>query len=161
MSTDLRPLRSTPIGALLLCVLACGLYVAVLVSAFTPVGSGEAAIGAAIEGLFITAALWIVLAILLLVGGVMGPMPRWAAILAIFLLPLSAVAAVTALDMCSRHIRWAIVFPVLLPPLIALCAMWARLPSLHRMLPAEATSAAAWGAILVLSIAPLLLASIY
>jgi len=160
-STDLRSLRSTPVGALLLCLLACGFYIAMLADVSTPSGSGEAAIGAAIEGSFVTAELWIVLAILLLVGGLMGQMPHWAATLALFLLPLSGGAAVVAIDMCSRHIRWAMAFPVLLPPLIALYAMWARLPSLHRMLPAEATSAAALGAILVLSIAPLILASIY
>lgn len=161
MSTDVWPLRSKPIGSLLLLLLACGFYVAMLINAAPATGSGEAAIGAAIEEMFVIAGLWIVLAILLLVGGLMGRMPGWAAIVAILLHPLSGVAAFVAIDMWSRKIGWAIVFPVLLPPLLALYAIWARLPQLHRVFPAAPTSAAVLGMILVLSIAPLLLASVY
>jgi hypothetical protein len=161
MSTDLGPLRSKPIGSLLLLLLGCFFYVVMLVNAARPAGGGETAIGQAIEELFVTAGLWIVLAILLLVGGLMGQMPRWAAIVAIFLHPLSGVAAFVAIDMWSRKIGWAVAFPVLLPALLALYAIWARLPQLHRMFPAEPTSAALLGMILVLSIAPLILASIY
>jgi len=161
MSTDVQPLRSKPIGSLLLLLLACGLYIVMLIKASPTAGGGEAAIGAAIEEMFIIAGLWIVLAILLLAGGLMGRMPGWAAIVAVFLHPLSGVAAVVALDMWSRKIGWAIIFPALLPPSIALYAMWARLPRLHGVFPAARTSAAALGVILVLSIAPLILAYFY
>lgn len=89
----------------------------------------------------------------------MGRMPRWAAVAAVFLLPLSGVAAFVAVDMCSRHIGWAIVFPALLPALIALYAIWARFPQLHERLPEATTSAAAWSA--VLALAPLVLAAYY
>ena len=161
MSTDVRPLQSRPIGSLLLLLLASGFYAVMLINASSTAGSGEAAIGAAIGEMFVIAGLWIVLAILLLVGGLMGRMPGWAAIVAIFLHPLSGVAAVVAFDMWSRKIGWAIVFPVLLPPLLALYAMWARLPKLHTMFPAAPTSAGVLGMILVLSIAPLVLAYFY
>jgi hypothetical protein len=161
MSIDAPPHRSAPIGALLLLVVACGFYVAVLVSAATPLGHGEAAMSDAFASLFLTFGLWIALALLLVNAGLMGEMPRWSAILAVFVVPLSGVAAFVAIDMCSRHVQWAIIFPVALPLLIAAYAMWARLPRLRALLPGPATGAAAWGLILALSIAPLILAAYY
>lgn len=147
--------RPTPYGAWLLCLVAFGLYVGLLVNALQAGGSyGEAAFGDAIASLLLVLGLWIVLAVLLLVGGIMGQMPRWAAILAVPLHLFSGVAATIALDMCSRHMKWAVVFLVLTPLLTALYAMWARLPYLHERFPAEETSIAAWGAIFVLSVAP-------
>jgi hypothetical protein len=49
--------------------------------------------------------------------------------------------------------------PALLPPLIALYALWARLPSLHATLRAGATSAVLGGAIVLLTLAPLVAAT--
>jgi hypothetical protein len=85
----------------------------------------------------------------------MGEMPRWAAILACVVHPLSGIGALVAIDMMSRHAVWALLFPALLPPLVAFYAIWARFPRLHARLPARITSAVVWGAILILSIAPL------
>jgi len=161
MSVDSPLQRSAPIGALLLLVVACGFYVAMLVSAATPLGSGEAAMSDAFASFFLTVGLWVALALLLVNGGLMGEMPRWSAILAVFVVPLSGVAAFTAIDMCSRHMRWAIFFPAALPLLIASYAMWARLPRLRALLPSPATGVIAWGLILALSIAPLILAFYY
>jgi len=132
-----------------------------LVSAATPLGSGEAAMSDAFASFFLTVGLWVALALLLVNGGLMGEMPRWSAILAVFVVPLSGVAAFTAIDMCSRHMRWAIFFPAALPLLIASYAMWARLPRLRALLPSPATGVIAWGLILALSIAPLILAFYY
>ena len=118
-----------------------------------------AAIGAAYQELLLTFALWVVLAIMLLIGGLVGEMPRWAAILAIFLCPLSGVATVVATDMCSREVGGAIVFPAFLPPLVGSYAAWARLPQLRR---ADAFyQRAGVGTVLVFSVAPLLLALYY
>src|SRR5216684_2101198 len=154
MSTDSSPPRSVPIGAVLLLAIAGVLYLAMMYSIAVPGGIGpEDSLGQAILCLFFTVLLWAVLAILLLVGGVMGEMPGRAAIAAAVLTPVSGVAAFTAIDLYSRHGEWAIVVPALLPPLIALCAMWARLPVFHAMFPARATSFAIWGTILLLSIA--------
>jgi len=161
MSVDSPLQRSAPIGALLLLVVACGFYVAMLVSAATPLGSGEAAMSDAFASFFLTVGLWVALALLLVNGGLMGEMPRWSAILAVFVVPLSGVAAFTAIDMCSRHMRWAIFFPAALPLLIASYAIWARLPRLRALLPSPATGVIAWGLILALSIAPLILAFYY
>jgi hypothetical protein len=161
MPTNSPPQRSTPIGAFLLFAVACGLYIAMLVNAATPLGGGEAAFSDAIASLFLTFALWIALALLLVNGGLMGEMPRWSAIAAVMLVPLSGVAAFVAIDMCSRHMQWAIAFPATLPPLIAAYALWARLPRLRALLPSYAISLATWVMVFVLSIAPLMLASYY
>ena len=148
-----QPLRTRPIGLIVLLVVACVPYFLMLASAATPMAAGDAAMGDAIAALFLTFGLWVVLAIMLVVGGVTGAMPRWAAILAVVLVPMSGVAAVTALDMCSRHMQWAIVFDVVLPALITFYAFWAGMPQLHDKLPPERTSAVVWAAVFLLSAA--------
>jgi len=105
---------------MLLLVLAGVFYIWLMISITGPSGgSGEAMIGQAFEALFLTFFLWIMLAILLLAGGVMGQMPRWTAIVAAIVHPLSGVAAFVAIDMVSRHAVWALLVPGLLPLLLA------------------------------------------
>jgi hypothetical protein len=134
-------------------VVAVALYVALLANAtYKPAGGGEAAMGQAFEMLYLAFGLWVVLVCMLVVGGVMGSMPRWAAWLAIVLVPMAAVADVTAIDMCSRHMEWAIVLVAVLPMLVGFYAFWARLPRLQAEMPAERTSVAVWGAIFFLSV---------
>jgi hypothetical protein len=151
--------RSAPIGLFLLLPVAGVLYVLLLQNAWRPFQGGEAGIGDAFEGFFLVSGLWITLIVMMLVAVDSGAMPRWCSILAAILVPLSGVAAFVAVDMCSRNMRWAILFPGLLAPLIAFYAIWTRSPWLLARLPAQSTSLAAWGAILLLSIAPLLLAN--
>jgi hypothetical protein len=171
MSTDPRAPRMASIGALLLLGLACLLYLAMMnVIAPSParefIHHGEPAsnaIGEAITSLVggsLILLLWIVLAILLFLGGKGQKMPPQARVAAAILLPLSGVAAIYAADLNARYAGWAIVVPALLPPLIALYAMWMRLPVLHAALPAKIINAAAWGAILVLTIAPVPLSAV-
>ena len=153
-----EPRRSLPIVLLLLLAVALVLYVLMLANALHPsTGGGEARMGDAFEALFLIAGLWIVLSLMLMAGGLGGAMPRWAAILAVILMPVSAVAAAVAIDMCSRHMEWAVVFLVLLPALIVFYAFWARLPGWRAALPAERTSTAVWGAIFFLSVAAFVL----
>jgi hypothetical protein len=144
---------SWPIGLLVLLAVAAVFFVLMLGNAMKPMPSGDASVGAALEMLFLTAALWTVLIVMLVVAGATGSMPRWAAWLAGVLVPMSGVANVTAVDMCSRHMPWAIVFLLLLAPLIAFYALWARLPWLQARLPAEGTSVAVWAAVFFLSVA--------
>jgi hypothetical protein len=160
MSMPSLPQRSWPIGLLVLLAVAGVLYALMLANAVAqPSGGGEARIGAAVEGLFLTAGLWIVLAIMIVVGAATGAMPGWAGGLAGLLVPASGVANFTAVDMCSRHMPWAIVFSILLAPLIAFYALWAGWPRLHAALPAEGTSVAVWTSIFVLSVATFVLAA--
>src|SRR5512143_323341 len=113
MSMPSPPQRSWPIGLLLLLAVAGVLYGLMLGNAmYQPSGGGESGIAAAIEALYLTAGLWIVLVIMTIVGGVMGTMPGWAGALAGILVPASGIANFTAVDMCSRHMPWAIVFPI-------------------------------------------------
>jgi hypothetical protein len=158
--TDEAQQRSFPFGTLLLLAVACGFYVAMLGSISFSTGVGEASFGQAIASLFFTAGLWIALAVLLIAASVMGEMPRWVAFVAVFLLPHAGVATVTAIDMCSRHIKWAIVFPIVLPLLVAAYALWVRFPALRSAIPVEPMSAGIWAMVLVLSGAALLTASI-
>jgi hypothetical protein len=160
MSVPSQSQRSWPIGLLALLAVAGVLYILMLINASShPAGGGESSIAAALEALYFTAALWIVLVCMLIVGGVGGSMPRWAAWLSGILVPASGVANITAVDMCSRHMPWAIVFLLLLAPLLAFYALWARLPWLQAKLPAERTSVAVWGAVFVLSVASFVLAA--
>ena len=71
------PRRTMPIGTYLVLALASGLYVAMLLNVQVPAGGGEARIANAYQVLFLTLWLWIALAVLLGMRGVMGEMPRW------------------------------------------------------------------------------------
>ena len=127
----------------------------------TRAGGGEDAMANAFEALFVTAGLWILLAVMVIVAGVMGAMPRWAAIVAVFLVPFSGVAAFVAIDMCSRNMPAAAVFPALLPLVVAGYVYWMRSKRLHERLPPQQASLLAWGAVLALSVLPMLLAAVY
>lgn len=146
-------LRSIPFGAIALLAVAATLYVALLANALPLTGGGgEDRISQAFGAFFLTLSLWLVLALLLMVGGVGGKMPRWAAYTAIPLHPLAGVAEAVALDAVSRNVVGAMLFVVLLPLVIAGYAMWARLTVLHKACPPQPVSAAAWGAIALLTI---------
>lgn len=137
-------------------------YVLMIGNALTTrAGGGEDSIAAAFEALFLITAVWISLAIMTAVGGMMGTMPRWAGWSAVLLIPLSGIAAFVAIDMCSRHMRWAVIFLVLLPLIIAVYAYWARSTGMHDTWPPQRTSLLAWGAVLILSILPMALAAVY
>ncbi len=150
-----RP-RTGLTGAWLLLGLACVLYLVMMGIISAPASTDpnthkiDEAIGEVL-GFFFTLMLWIVLAILLLAGGVAGQMQ----IVAKILLLLSGVAAICAGVLYQRYAGWAIVVPASLPPLIALYAMWARLAALHAALPARVINVAVGGAIVILTAAPL------
>jgi hypothetical protein len=154
--------QSFPFGFALVATATAALYVMMLMEGLTvQTGGGEAAMASGFELLFVTAGLWLALTLLLMIGGLMGQMPRAAALAAIPLVPASAVAALVALDMCSRHMRWAAFFPATLAALLAFYAAWARFPQWRAALPARATSLWVWGAVLVLSAAAYASAAIW
>jgi len=159
MSMDSPAHRSIPFGTILLQALACVLYVTMLANVRFSAGGGDAVVGEAIAELLFILLLWVTLALLLIASAVMGQMPRWAGFLSLLLIPLSGVATVAAIDLCSRHARWAIVFPILLPLLIAFYAAWARFAKLHAAFPAKDISFVVWALIAVLSVAALLAAA--
>ena len=63
--------KGPPIGTIVLLVLACGLYFAMLASISFSAGGGDAAFGDAVASFFAVVALW-VLAALLIAGAVVG-----------------------------------------------------------------------------------------
>jgi hypothetical protein len=152
----LLKLRGAPIGTIVLLAVAGALYCALLATVAMPSGGGEDAYSQAWASLLLTFWLWVALAAMLLVGGVKGHMPRWAALSALLLHPLSGVAAFAAEDAVSRHVEGAFTIVALLPLVLAGYALWARLPRLRAHLPEFATSATAGAAILALSIAALM-----
>jgi hypothetical protein len=147
----LARLRAAPLGMTALLALAAGLYVALIVTSAAPLEGGEAAYSQAWGALLLTFWLWVVLALALIVGAVMGSMPRAAGFAALLLHPISGVAAFVAIDAVSRHIQGALAVVALLPPLIAFYALWARLPSLRSSAPAGTVGAAVWVAVALLS----------
>lgn len=158
MSAWWSKLRGAPFGAIALLALAAALYLALVTTAAAPLAGGEEAYSQAWAALLLTFWLWVALALLLLNGALMGRMPRWAALSALLLHPLSGVAAFAAEDAASRHVEGALVVVALLPLLVAGYALWARLPRLRAALPAFPVSAAAGVAILCLSIVALMTA---
>jgi hypothetical protein len=106
-------------------------------------------------------ALLLVLAILLLVAAVNGSMSRWGIIGAVILLPLAMVAIWNAGEAYGKGDRSAILVPALLPPLFVLYAVRARVvASLHRLVHEGAANVVLGGAILLLTVVPLVRAAI-
>jgi len=113
------PAQTAPIGAVALLLLACILYFLFMfpvldnMSGGTPSASGGegryAPAWSRLFALLFGGSLWTVLGILLLIGGAKGEMPRWAAILAGFLFPLSGIAAGIAVAHPTRSVRGSIV----------------------------------------------------
>ena len=171
MPTDPRATRIASIGAWLLLGFACLLYLALMHDivpspARALIQRGEPASNAIQAGFdelirtVLILLLWIVLAILLFLGGTGRKAPLQMRVAAAILLPLSGVAAIYATDLYARYAGWAIVVPASLPPVIALYAMWMRLPALQAALPAKIVNAAIGGVILVLTIAPVPLSAV-
>jgi hypothetical protein len=132
-----RP-RTGLAGAWLLLGLACVLYLVMMGNIAEPASTDPNTRGIVealreVGNVLFTLMLWIVLATLLLAGGVAGEMR----IVAASLLLLSGVAVICAGFLSLRYHGWAIVVATSLPPLIALYAMWARLPVLHAALSAR------------------------
>ena len=154
-----KPSGSRPIGTIVL-LLVAGLLHALMLgnladsSGTDAAGRGLAEAFSALVGLL----LWIVLANLLIVAMVKGWMPPLAVVVAVVLLPLSAVASVKAMSLYDRQHGWWLWVPGLLPPLIMLYALWARLPTLHVRLPAA--GAIVGVAMLAISASPFVAAAV-
>ncbi len=151
------PLRSSSLRVpqfrfLLALAAAAILYVLILDNvAYQRNGGGEARIAGAFEAIILTAGLWIMLAILLVLGARSGSIPTWAVYLAVPFVPISGIAYLVAIDMFCRDTPVAAMIIVLMPLLIAFYALWARLPRLHTTLSSHPTSAAIWASVCILS----------
>jgi len=168
MASSLDPAESWPVGSIVLLVLAGCLYALMLTllleaaRSLPPMG-GEDRYSAAWSALFtflFGGLLWLFLGILLWVGAHRGAMPSWAALAAGALYLVSGLAGFYAIDRVYKFPGgWLVLVPILLPPLLALLALWARLPALHKVLPPDPTSAVLIGAIALVTLATLPLAA--
>lgn len=144
-----------PYGTAALVVLTIWLYARLILHVLHSTGeAGEDAIHDLIGAVLLAFALWLALGGLLVVGGVKGAMPRWAAIAAVPVHAGSGIAAMIALDACLKQMSWLIVVPAGIPVVTGLYAIWARFPVLHRWLPPIPASAVAGGVVLLLSALP-------
>ncbi|MGH7712617.1 MAG: hypothetical protein ACREOG_15100 [Gemmatimonadaceae bacterium] len=147
------------VGGSVLLAIACLLWLG-LVAAVLTLNSSDPA-GNALSysfAMLMTIALWILLAILLLLAGAKGAMPRSVALWALVLVPLSGAAAVASLVLLEGRVdtlaKWPLAVPVLAPLLIMLYAAWSLYPAWRATVPPNAANAAVWGGLLILSLVP-------
>lgn len=149
---------SLPIGMLVVLLIAMVCYLGMLANMGEMQNASTDAMGRGLASGFALVFMlieWLLLAILLLIGGVKGEMPVWSAIVAVALVPLSAGAAIGVLEPLDNHgdPHFQLV-PGLLAPVMAAYALWARIPALHRVLPPQPTSIATWLAVAILTAVP-------
>lgn len=148
------------IGVSLLALLIWALQLATLtdLSGSDPAGNGIARAYGALEIIV----LWALLALLMILAGAKGAMPRQAALAALILIPASGFAAMTALDLLAQPdvspFFWPVIIPALVPPLVVAFCFWTLLPSMRAAVPASFAAGTVWGATLILcvSIGPML-----
>ncbi len=148
-----------PFGVIALLLAAAVLYVGMLGSLTDPSGTDAMGRGMALGfGAIFGVALWLVLALALLIAAINGEMPAAGKIGAAILLPLSAIAGSVAIDLYGNRVDWAFAVPLVLPPAIAAYALWARVPALQTRLPPLPMTAVVGAIVVVLTVTPLLVA---
>jgi hypothetical protein len=147
-----------PYGAIALFAIAFLLYAGLLANLLGSRGTDMAGRGMALGfDAIIGLVLWIVLAGLFALAWFNGRLPGWLAVAALIVLPLSAIAAAAAAGLAEERGWWLMAAPIALPPLLALLALWGRLPALHDVLPVGPTTAVLGGAIVLLTVVPLVM----
>ena len=151
--------RLPPIGALIVLALAMVCYIGMMGNISDLQDGNTDAMGrglAASFALILLIAEWVLLAILMLIGGINGAIPVWSAMSGLILVPVSGVMAGIALFLVDRggSPLYQLV-PGLLAPVLAGYALWARFPAVQRLMPPLATSLLAWLAVAILAAAPL------
>lgn len=102
-------------------------------------------------------ALWVLLAVLVLLVAGRAAMPGWAKLTAIVLLPLSGAATLATIELLARQPevgRWPMVVPAFIPAMILAYALWATSPALRAAIAPAAVHRTVWGMVLLLSLIP-------
>lgn len=147
-----------PYGAIALFAIAFLLYSGFLANLLGSRGTDMAGRGMALGfAAIIGVVLWLVLTGLFVLAWFNGRLPGWLAVAMLIVLPLSAIAAAAAAGLAEERGYWLMAAPILLPPLLALLALWGRLAALHAVLPVGPTSAVLGGAIMLLTVVPLVM----
>lgn len=150
---------ASPIGMFIVLAVAFCFYLGMMACFVNIQNPGSDTVGRAMAegfGIMFTVMLWVVLGILLLIGGIQGAMPGWAAGIAAILLVISGISVANLGRLLNNDASpQYLLVPAAIPPLFAFYALWARLPSWRRALPAVPTSIAAWVAVALLTAVPL------
>lgn len=129
------------------------------IAALSDLGGSDAAGNALSQALtaIVVLAVWVLLALLMIIAAVGGRMPWPLALPALVLIPASGFAAMAALDLlATRYLppfRWPLIVPVLVPPLVVAVCFWALLPALRARIKAVSAGGFVWGSILLLCVA--------
>ena len=109
-------------------------------------------------GVLMAIALFVLMAILLVLAAIRGEMPMWMRIAAVILVPASGAATIAAIELLSQStewpVRWPLAIPVLAPALLVAMALWGYIPSVRAVAPAPVVGTVAFGALALLSVAP-------
>jgi len=145
--------RGFPLGFAWLLVVTLFIYAVTAATVADSRSSDPAgnALSDAFAALF-AGALWIALAVLLVMAKVRGEMLRWAPWALFVLVPASVLAFFLAMGRSGTGDRSALIVVFALPALVMLYAVWARFPTLHATLRPAGTSAALLAMTAVLSI---------
>jgi hypothetical protein len=153
-----RPSRALTIAVALLLLLTATLWIGMVASAMTLHGSDAAGNGMSQAFAFLLAvAVWGLLCVLLATAALGGEMPAWAKGAALVLHPVWGLASLATLQVLSNgegRETWLLVVPMLAPLLVMGYALWAFLPSLHRVIPSGVAGGVVWGGVLALSVLP-------
>ena len=161
MTDTHQPAGGPPIGTAILLVMAGVLYAGMMGSLADAPHSD--AMGRALAtgfGAIIGTVLWVVLGALLVVAAVKGSVSIWGKIGCSILLPASLVAMWIAADAYGSRDYSAIWIAALPPPLFVLYALRARFPSIRRRVGEGVANIVLGGAILLLTVTPLVRSAI-
>ncbi|MGH7693421.1 MAG: hypothetical protein ACRENH_00490, partial [Gemmatimonadaceae bacterium] len=147
------------IGVVVLLALSCLLWL-VLVATVATLSASDPA-GNALSysyAILMTIALWILLAVLLLIAGGRGAMPGWVAWCALGLVPLSGAAALASINLLQGRMdtlaKWPLIVPLLAPLLIMLYAAWSFYPALRSSVPPNVANMGICSALVILALLP-------
>ena len=140
-------------------ILALVLWAATVANAVT-IRSSDAAGNALSQafGVLMAIALWVLLAILVILAAMRGDMPVWMRVGAFLLVPAACAATIGAIEVLSQGtewpVKWPLVVPALAPALVVGFALWAYLPSARALASAPVVGGVVFVALAALSIAP-------
>ena len=101
--------------------------------------------------------LWGLLALIAIIAFAKGDMPRWAAVAAAVLIPVSGLVTFGVLGLMTTPklapYGWPLVIPAAVPPLVIAFCLWALLPVTHTHVSAPIAGGVVWGLVLLLCVA--------
>ena len=157
MSVQQTPRPAIPVGTIVMLAVAALVYIGMMVSLRNVGPANTYSLDAQAFGALFAIVLWIVLAMLFLLGSARGRMPAWSAMVAVLLVPMSGYSALHTIGWLgyvgAQHYQ---LVPGLLGFFLGFYALWIWLPSLHCVMSPLPTSLAVWTAISFLTLAPLI-----